>query len=116
MRISDWSSDVCSSDLSFERIHRSNLVGMGVLPLQFMEGTSRHTLKLTGEETFDVTGVAGGLKPRMQLTLTIHRPDGKSEQIPVLCRIDTADEVEYYRNGGILHYVLRSLKIGRAHV
>src|SRR3546814_16989423 len=74
-----------------------------------MEGTSRHTLKLTGEETFDVTGVAGGLKPRMQLTLTIHRPDGKSEQLPVLCRIDTADEVEYYRTGGILPYVLRSL-------
>jgi aconitate hydratase len=94
---------------SFERIHRSNLVGMGVLPLQFMEGTSRHTLKLTGEEIFDITGVAGGLKPRMQLQLTIHRPDGKSEQIPVLCRIDTADEVEYYKNGGILHYVLRSL-------
>ncbi|MEQ9606986.1 MAG: aconitate hydratase AcnA [Kiloniellaceae bacterium] len=94
---------------SFERIHRSNLVVMGVLPLQFMEGTSRHTLKLTGEETFDVTGVADGLKPRMQLTLTIHRPDGKSEQVPVLCRIDTADEAEYYRNGGILHYVLRSL-------
>ena len=94
---------------SFERIHRSNLVGMGVLPLQFKEGTSRHTLKLTGEETFDVTGVAGGIKPRMELTLTIHRPDGKSEQVPVLCRIDTADEAEYYKNGGILHYVLRSL-------
>ncbi len=94
---------------SFERIHRSNLVGMGVLPLQFMEGTSRHSLKLTGEETFDITGVAGGLEPRMQLTLTIHRPDGSSEQVPVLCRIDTADEVEYYKNGGILHYVLRSL-------
>ncbi len=94
---------------SFERIHRSNLVGMGVLPLQFMEGTNRHTLKLTGEETFDITGVAGGIKPRMQVTLTIHRPDGSSEQVPLLCRIDTADEVEYYRNGGILHYVLRNL-------
>jgi len=94
---------------TFERIHRSNLVGMGVLPLQFLEGTSRQSLKLTGEETFDVTGVAGGITPRMQLTLTIHRPNGKSEQIPVLCRIDTADEVEYYRNGGILHYVLRNL-------
>src|SRR3546814_16966457 len=81
---------------------------MGVLPLQFMEGTSRHTLKLTGEETFDVTGVAGGLKPRMQLTLTIHRPDGKSEQIPLLCRIATADEVAYYRNADTMHYVLRS--------
>jgi aconitate hydratase len=97
---------------TFERIHRSNLVGMGVLPLQFLEGTSRHTLKLTGEETFDVTGVAGGIKPRMELTLTIHRPDGKSEQVPVLCRIDTADEVEYYKNGGILPYVLRQLLAG----
>ncbi|MEO3427997.1 aconitate hydratase AcnA [Pelagibius sp. CAU 1746] len=94
---------------SFERIHRSNLVGMGVLPLQFTGGASRESLKLTGEETFDVTGVAGGIKPRMELTLTIHRPDGSSEQVPVLCRIDTADEVEYYKNGGILHYVLRNL-------
>src|SRR3546814_18803415 len=108
MRISDWSSDVCSSDL----IHRSNLVGMGVLPLQFMEGTSRHTLKLTGEETFDVTGVAGGLKPRMQLTLTIHRPAGKPGQIPVLCPLDPADEGEYYHNGGILTEVLPRLMQG----
>src|SRR3546814_13498881 len=74
-----------------------------------MEGTSRHTLKLTGDETFDITGVAGGIKPRMQLTLTIHRPGGKTEEVPLLCRIDTADEVEYYRNGGILHFVLRNL-------
>ncbi len=94
---------------SFERIHRSNLVGMGVLPLQFTGGASRESLKLTGEETFDITGVAGGIKPRMELALTIHRPDGASEQVPVLCRIDTADEVEYYKNGGILHYVLRNL-------
>jgi aconitate hydratase len=94
---------------SYERIHRSNLVGMGVLPLQFMEGTSRHSLKLTGEEIFDISGVAGGIRPRMQLTLTIHRPDGKTEEVPLLCRIDTADEVEYYRNGGILHFVLRNL-------
>ncbi|MPZ09609.1 MAG: aconitate hydratase AcnA [Kiloniellaceae bacterium] len=94
---------------SYERIHRSNLVGMGVLPLQFMEGTSRHSLKLTGEEIFDITGVVGGIRPRMQLTLTIHRPDGKTEEVPLLCRIDTADEVEYYRNGGILHFVLRNL-------
>ncbi|WP_422369479.1 aconitate hydratase AcnA [Pelagibius sp.] len=94
---------------SFERIHRSNLVGMGVLPLQFKDGTTRQTLKLTGEETFDLSGVAGGITPRMDLQLTIHRPDGSSEQVPLLCRIDTADEVEYYRNGGILHYVLRNL-------
>ena len=94
---------------SFERIHRSNLVGMGVLPLQFKDGVTRQSLGLTGEETFDVTGVAGGITPRMDLQLTIHRPDGSSEQVPLLCRIDTADEVEYYRNGGILHYVLRNL-------
>ena len=94
---------------SFERIHRSNLVGMGVLPLQFKDGTTRNSLKLTGEETFDLSGVEGGITPRMDLQLTIHRPDGSSEQVPLLCRIDTADEVEYYRNGGILHYVLRNL-------
>ncbi len=94
---------------SFERIHRSNLVGMGVLPLQFKEGTSRETLTLTGEETFDITGIEGGLSPRMDLTLTINRPDGSSEQVPVTCRIDTAGEVDYYRHGGVLHYVLRSL-------
>ncbi len=94
---------------SFERIHRSNLVGMGVLPLQFKDGASRASLKLTGEEILDVTGVAGGITPRMDVQVTIHRPDGSSEQITALCRIDTADEVEYYRNGGILHYVLRNL-------
>jgi aconitate hydratase A / 2-methylisocitrate dehydratase len=94
---------------SFERIHRSNLVGMGVLPLQFKDGVSRESLKLTGEEVFDISGVAGGITPRMDVQLTIHRPDGSSEKLDVLCRIDTADEVEYYRNGGILHYVLRNL-------
>ncbi|MCH9012026.1 MAG: aconitate hydratase AcnA [Proteobacteria bacterium] len=94
---------------SFERIHRSNLVGMGVLPLQFKDGVTRRTLGLTGAETFDITGVAAGLAPRMDLTCRIHRPDGSSEEIQLLCRIDTADEVEYYRHGGILHYVLRDL-------
>ena len=94
---------------SFERIHRSNLVGMGVLPLQFKDGTNRQSLNLTGEETFDISGVAGGITPRMDVQLTIHRADGSSEQVPLLCRIDTADEAEYYRNGGILHYVLRNL-------
>ncbi|WP_299395464.1 aconitate hydratase AcnA [Pelagibius sp.] len=94
---------------SFERIHRSNLVGMGVLPLQFKDGVTRKSLNLTGAETFDVSGVAGGITPRMDLELTIHRPDGSSETVPLLCRIDTADEVEYYKNGGILHYVLRNL-------
>jgi len=94
---------------SFERIHRSNLVGMGVLPLQFPEGTDRKSLALTGEETFDLTGLEGGIRPRMQVPCTIRRPDGSSEEIELLCRIDTADEVAYYKNGGILHYVLRSL-------
>ena len=95
---------------SFERIHRSNLVGMGVLPLQFKDGQSRETLGLTGEETFDITGVEGGITPRMDVACKIHRPDGSSEDIALLCRIDTADEVEYYRHGGILHYVLRNLR------
>lgn len=94
---------------SFERIHRSNLVGMGVLPLQFQPGTTRQTLKLDGTETFDLTGLNDGIKPGMEVTLTVHRTDGSSESVPLLCRIDTLDEVEYYRNGGILHYVLRQL-------
>ena len=94
---------------SFERIHRSNLVGMGILPLQFKEGVTRKALNLTGAETFDITGVEAGLRPRADLTLTIHREGGRTEKIAVLCRIDTLDEVEYYMNGGILPYVLRSL-------
>ncbi|MCW8951549.1 MAG: aconitate hydratase AcnA [Rhodospirillales bacterium] len=97
---------------TFERIHRSNLVGMGVLPLQFKEGVTAKTLKLDGSEVFDVTGLEKGLKPRMDLQLTIHRKDGKKSTIDVLCRIDTLDEVEYYRNGGILQYVLRNLTRG----
>ena len=94
---------------SFERIHRSNLVGMGVLPLQFKDGATRQSLGLTGEETFDIGGIAEGLAPRMDIACTIHRPDGSHEEISLLCRIDTADEVDYYRHGGILHYVLRQL-------
>ncbi|WP_366555228.1 aconitate hydratase AcnA [Aquibaculum sediminis] len=94
---------------SFERIHRSNLVGMGILPLQFPEGVDRKSLELTGDEVFDIEGFAGGITPRMDITCRIHRPDGASEEIKLLCRIDTADEVEYYRHGGILHYVLRKL-------
>lgn len=94
---------------SFERIHRSNLVGMGIMPLQFPEGMSRETLGLTGDETFDIEGFAGGIRPRMDITCRIHRADGSSQEIKLLCRIDTADEVEYYRHGGILHYVLRKL-------
>jgi aconitate hydratase len=94
---------------SFERIHRSNLVGMGVLPLQFAPGTDRNTLKLDGSETFDIVGLATGLKPRQTLSLVITRRDGAAETVDVLCRIDTVDEIDYFRNGGILHAVLRSL-------
>jgi aconitate hydratase len=94
---------------SFERIHRSNLVGMGVLPLVFKDGTTRESLKLDGSETIDITGIAGGIKPRMDVDCAITRSDGKSETIKLLCRIDTLDEVEYYRNGGILQYVLRNM-------
>ena len=94
---------------SYERIHRSNLVGMGVLPLQFPSGTNRETLKLDGSETFDLTGLGDGIQPGMTVTLTVHRADGSTATAPLLCRIDTLDEVEYYRNGGILHYVLRQL-------
>ncbi len=93
---------------SFERIHRSNLVGMGVLPLTFKDGMDRTSLGITGEEIIDVEGL-DGLRAGMDLTLVIHRPDGKTDQVPVRCRIDTADEVNYYRHGGILHYVLRGM-------
>ena len=94
---------------SFERIHRSNLVGMGVLPLQFMEGMTRKTLNLVGDEIIDVEGIASGIKPRMDVNVRITRADKSVEAIKVLCRIDTADEIEYYRHGGILQYVLRGL-------
>ncbi len=94
---------------SFERIHRSNLVGMGVLPLQFKDGASRKTLKLDGSETIDISGIADGITPRMDVACSINRADGSTENITLLCRIDTEDEVDYYRHGGILHYVLRNL-------
>jgi aconitate hydratase len=93
---------------SFERIHRSNLVGMGVLPLTFKEGMDRKSLNLTGDEVLDIIGL-DDLKPGMDLTLVIHRPDGTKTEVPVLCRVDTLDEVSYYRHGGILHYVLREM-------
>ena len=93
---------------SFERIHRSNLVGMGILPLQFKGGMDRKALALDGSETFDLTGLTGAITPCMDLTLTIYRGDDM-ERIEVVCRIDTLDEVEYYRNGGILQYVLRNM-------
>jgi aconitate hydratase len=95
---------------SFERIHRSNLVGMGVLPLQFKNGQSRKTLELTGREVLNITGLTGAtLQPGMSLTLQITRENGKQENVDVLCRIDTLNEVEYFKAGGILHYVLRQL-------
>ncbi len=94
---------------SFERIHRSNLVGMGVLPLQFAAGTSRKTLALDGTETLSLTGLSRDLEPRATLTCRIDRADGRQELVPLTCRIDTEDELSYYKNGGILHYVLRNL-------
>ncbi|WP_395015871.1 aconitate hydratase AcnA [Dongia sp.] len=94
---------------SFERIHRSNLVGMGVLPLQFQGDMTRKSLNLDGTETFDLTGIAGGIKPRMDVKVKLRRANGQTQDFTVTCRIDTADEVEYFKNGGILPYVLRSL-------
>ena len=95
---------------SFERIHRSNLVGMGVLPLQFEEGTSAQTLGLDGTETFDVAGIEGTLRPRQKATLRIHRNGGgDAQEVPVTVRIDTPIEVDYYEHGGILPFVLRQL-------
>ncbi|MCF5714151.1 aconitate hydratase AcnA [Pseudomonas tremae] len=95
---------------SFERIHRSNLVGMGVLPLQFKNGQTRKTLGLTGKETLKITGLTNAeVQPGMSLTLHIEREDGSKETADVLCRIDTLNEVEYFKSGGILHYVLRQL-------
>ncbi|MEJ8574784.1 aconitate hydratase AcnA [Microbaculum marinum] len=94
---------------SFERIHRSNLIGMGVLPLQFGEGDSWQKLGLKGDETVTIEGLADGLKPRAELTVQVTFADGKTKKVPVLCRIDTLDELDYFHNGGILHYVLRNL-------
>ena len=94
---------------SFERIHRSNLVGMGVLPLQFKEGTTALTLKLDGTETYDIVGLDANIKPQQDLTLKVTRKDGSVENVPVTCRIDTPIEIDYYQHGGILPYVLRQL-------
>ena len=93
---------------SFERIHRSNLVGMGVLPCQFREGVSAESLGLDGSETYDLLGIGDDLKPGQEATLTI-RKNGKIERVPVIMRIDTPVEVDYFRHGGILPYVLRQL-------
>ena len=94
---------------SFERIHRSNLVGMGVLPLQFKDGTTAQTLKLDGTETYDVVGLDGSIKPQQDLTLKITRKNGAIENVLVRCRIDTPIEIDYYQHGGILPYVLRQI-------
>jgi len=97
---------------SFERIHRSNLVGMGVLPCQFKDEVNAASLGLDGTETFDLLGVEGGIKPRQDVTLVVHRASGEAEQVPVILRIDTPIEIDYYRHGGILPYVLRQLLAG----
>jgi aconitate hydratase len=94
---------------SFERIHRSNLVMMGVLPCQFKEGMDAATLKLDGSETFDLLGLESGLAPRQDARLVIHRASGATEEVAVTVRIDTPIEVEYFRHGGILPYVLRQI-------
>ncbi|HTN64934.1 MAG TPA: aconitate hydratase AcnA [Burkholderiaceae bacterium] len=94
---------------SFERIHRSNLVGMGVLPLQFIGNDSAQTLGIKGDETFDVTGLQGEIKPLQKVTLVIHRSNGETQSVKVVLRIDTPIEVDYYNHGGILPFVLRQL-------
>ena len=95
---------------SFERIHRSNLVGMGVLPLQFKDGQTAGTLALDGTEVFDLTGLGSNeIKPRMEVILKYTRSDGSIAETPLILRIDTPIEIEYYRSGGILQYVLRQL-------
>jgi aconitate hydratase len=94
---------------SYERIHRSNLIGMGVLPLEFTQGTDRKSLRLDGSETFDLRGLADAASPRARVTLTVHRADGSTEEAPLMSRIDTLDELEYYKAGGILQYVLKRL-------
>jgi len=94
---------------SFERIHRSNLVGMGVLPLQFKDGTTAQSLKLDGTETYDIVGLDANLRPQQDLALRITRQEGGVEEVPVHCRIDTPIEIDYYQHGGILPFVLRQL-------
>jgi len=97
---------------SFERIHRSNLVGMGVLPLQFCEGVNAQSLKLDGSETYGIDGLSNNVKPQQEVTLEIRRIDGSIEEVPLILRIDTAIEVDYYRHGGILPFVLREIVAG----
>jgi len=94
---------------SFERIHRSNLVGMGVLPLQFKGSDTADSLGIKGDEVFDIVGLEGDIKPQQDVTLVIHRKDGSRQEVAVQLRIDTPIEVDYYRNGGILPFVLREI-------
>jgi aconitate hydratase len=94
---------------SFERIHRSNLVGMGVLPLTFIGDVNRKSLNITGNEIITIKGLAGGIKPGMKVEMVITRKDGSTQMVPLLCRIDTLDELQYYKNGGILHFVMKNL-------
>jgi aconitate hydratase len=94
---------------SFERIHRSNLVGMGILPLQFKAGETAETLGLTGFEVFDIEGVAGCAKPGIPVTIRVHGEGGKERTVQAITRIDTPYEIQYYQHGGILQYVLRQL-------
>jgi len=99
---------------SFERIHRSNLVGMGVLPLEFANGETRQSLGITGFETFDIVGLDAALTPRATLTVRMTPAGGPAKEFKALARIDTPEEMNYYKNGGILPYVLRQLVGGRA--
>ena len=93
----------------FERIHRSNLIGMGVIPLQFASGITRKTLELDGSEVIDIPDLNDNVKPGQLVKVVVNFSDGKRETIEAKCRLDTATEVEYFRNGGILHYVLRQM-------
>ncbi|MDA0656775.1 MAG: aconitate hydratase AcnA [Proteobacteria bacterium] len=99
---------------TFERIHRSNLIGMGVLPLQFPDGMNRKTLHLDGTETYDIIGIAGGLSPKQEITCTITREDGSVEEVALICRLDTEVELEYFNHGGMLQFCLRQALVEAA--
>ncbi|HMC70631.1 MAG TPA: aconitate hydratase, partial [Mycobacteriales bacterium] len=99
---------------SYERIHRSNLVGMGVLPLQFTDGDSAGSLELTGRERYAIRGLEGGVTPRQEATVEVTREDGSTSSFTVTVRVDGPAEVEYYGNGGILQMVLRRMLAGEA--
>jgi aconitate hydratase A / 2-methylisocitrate dehydratase len=94
---------------SFERIHRSNLIGMGVLPLEFKNGETRKTLNLNGDETISLSGIEEGITPKKDIACTINYANGTVKETTLVCRCDTAQEVAYFENGGILHYVIRRL-------